>query len=108
MNKETDGERYFVAGLLHDIGRLIMCLKIPANSALLWTLPAKVEIAGTRLRQNILVLIMVVLEVLCLDLEICKNGYRKVLNTIIILQQQKTMAMKLRLFFCRSYQPRNR
>ena len=29
MNNETDGERYFVAGLLHDIGRLVMCLKIP-------------------------------------------------------------------------------
>jgi putative nucleotidyltransferase with HDIG domain len=26
---EADGERYFVAGLLHDIGRLVMCLKIP-------------------------------------------------------------------------------
>jgi putative nucleotidyltransferase with HDIG domain len=29
MNNEADGERYFVAGLLHDIGRLVMCLKIP-------------------------------------------------------------------------------
>jgi putative nucleotidyltransferase with HDIG domain len=29
LNNETDGERYFVAGLLHDIGRLVMCLKIP-------------------------------------------------------------------------------
>jgi len=29
MSNETDGEKYFVAGLLHDIGRLVMCLKIP-------------------------------------------------------------------------------
>jgi HD-like signal output (HDOD) protein len=29
MKNETDGERYFVAGLLHDIRRLVMCLKIP-------------------------------------------------------------------------------
>ena len=29
MNNETDGERYCVAGLLHDIGRLVMRLKIP-------------------------------------------------------------------------------
>ncbi|MZH02607.1 MAG: HDOD domain-containing protein, partial [Nitrospinae bacterium] len=26
---EYDGERFFVAGLLHDIGRLVMCLKAP-------------------------------------------------------------------------------
>ncbi len=26
---EYDGERLFVAGLLHDIGRLVMCLKVP-------------------------------------------------------------------------------
>jgi len=29
VNEDTDGERYFVAGLLHDIGRLVMCLKVP-------------------------------------------------------------------------------
>jgi putative nucleotidyltransferase with HDIG domain len=29
MSNEADGEKYFVAGLLHDIGRLVMCLKIP-------------------------------------------------------------------------------
>ncbi len=29
FESDTDGERYFVAGLLHDIGRLVMCLKIP-------------------------------------------------------------------------------
>jgi len=29
INEGTDGERYFVAGLLHDIGRLVMCLKVP-------------------------------------------------------------------------------
>jgi putative nucleotidyltransferase with HDIG domain len=29
INSETDGEKYFVAGLLHDVGRLVMCLKIP-------------------------------------------------------------------------------
>ena len=29
MKNETDGERYFVAGLLHVIGRLLMYLKIP-------------------------------------------------------------------------------
>lgn len=28
---EHDGERVFVAGLLHDIGRLVMCLKIPVQ-----------------------------------------------------------------------------
>jgi len=27
--EEYDGERFFVAGLLHDIGRLVMCLKAP-------------------------------------------------------------------------------
>ena len=27
--EEYDGERLFVAGLLHDIGRLVMCLKVP-------------------------------------------------------------------------------
>ncbi|HIJ50137.1 MAG TPA: HDOD domain-containing protein [Nitrospinae bacterium] len=32
MNNETGAERYFVAGLLHDIGRLVMCLKIPDQS----------------------------------------------------------------------------
>jgi len=26
---EHDGEMFFVAGLLHDIGRLVMCLKVP-------------------------------------------------------------------------------
>ncbi|MBC8286039.1 MAG: HDOD domain-containing protein [Nitrospinae bacterium] len=26
---EFEGERFFVAGLLHDIGRLLMCLKVP-------------------------------------------------------------------------------
>ncbi len=26
---EYDGERFFVAGLLHDIGRLVMCLRAP-------------------------------------------------------------------------------
>ena len=26
---ENDGEFFFVAGLLHDIGRLVMCLKVP-------------------------------------------------------------------------------
>ncbi|MBC8282706.1 MAG: HDOD domain-containing protein [Nitrospinae bacterium] len=29
INNDDDGERYFVAGLLHDIGKLVMCLKIP-------------------------------------------------------------------------------
>ena len=29
INSDSDGEKYFVAGLLHDIGRLVMCLKIP-------------------------------------------------------------------------------
>jgi putative nucleotidyltransferase with HDIG domain len=29
LHNEADGEKYFVAGLLHDIGRLVMCLKIP-------------------------------------------------------------------------------
>ena len=29
MKNEPDVEKYFVAGLLHDIGRLVMCLKIP-------------------------------------------------------------------------------
>lgn len=29
VNGDTDGERYFVAGLLHDVGRLVMCLKVP-------------------------------------------------------------------------------
>jgi HD-like signal output (HDOD) protein len=28
MKNETDGERYFVAGLLHVIGRLVMYLKV--------------------------------------------------------------------------------
>ncbi len=26
---ESDSEKYFIAGLLHDIGRLILCMKIP-------------------------------------------------------------------------------
>jgi HD-like signal output (HDOD) protein len=29
MKNEPDVEKYFVAGLLHDIGRLVMYLKIP-------------------------------------------------------------------------------
>jgi HD-like signal output (HDOD) protein len=29
MKNKTDGERYFVVGLLHDIGGLVMCLQIP-------------------------------------------------------------------------------
>ena len=28
-NERGDGERFFVSGLLHDIGRLVMCLKVP-------------------------------------------------------------------------------
>src|SRR5207249_4672691 len=27
--RETNGERFFVAGVLHDIGRLLMCMKLP-------------------------------------------------------------------------------
>ncbi|MEK9628323.1 MAG: HDOD domain-containing protein [Nitrospinota bacterium] len=29
VQNSENGERYFVAGLLHDIGRLVMCLKVP-------------------------------------------------------------------------------
>ena len=32
ISNETYGGRYFVVGLLHDIGRLVMCLKIPDQS----------------------------------------------------------------------------
>jgi HD-like signal output (HDOD) protein len=29
LNGETNSERFFVAGILHDIGRLVICLKLP-------------------------------------------------------------------------------
>ena len=37
--KLTMGKVFFVAGLLHDIGRLVMCLKVPDQHC--FTLPKK-------------------------------------------------------------------
>ena len=65
MNNETGAGKVFCSGpssRYWTFGNVLK--KFLTNFVLLWTSPAKVEIAGTRQRQNILVLITVALGAL--------------------------------------------
>ncbi len=86
------GERLFVAGLLHDIGRLVMCLKVPDQLKIVYDFAEKAATVG--IKPNTLVLIMVVSAGLSSEPGISLKIYRKPLPIITFLHRLKIFPLK--------------